>query len=320
MRNLRMNHEGQHHQGAITWGNWRIQVKFFHIFILILLSTPVLAQRYHPEPNILYPDTLRKGRLIGVVTTQGVVYFGSLTGLYFLWYKDYPQTSFHFFNDNDEWLQMDKVGHFFSSYYLSSMAYASYRYAGVKENRSIILGALLSYAVMLNIEILDGFSEGWGFSVGDLTANTAGCLLFLGQQFGWHEQRFTIKYSYHPTKYPQYRPELLGTNIIQNLVKDYNGMSFWVSGNIHSFLPEESKFPRWLNVAVGYGVEGVGMNVSGFDMYRQFYLSLDVDLTKIRTKSKFLKGMFTVLNLIKIPFPALEYNTKGQFRFHPLYF
>jgi uncharacterized protein YfiM (DUF2279 family) len=297
-----------------------LQVLLSLIFILLFLSGPVLAQRRQVEPNILYPDTLHKGRMIGVVATQGVVYFGSLTGLYFLWYKDYPQSSFHFFNDNDEWLQMDKAGHFFSSYYLSSMAYSSYRWAGVKEKRSIIYGTLLSYAVMLNIEILDGFSVGWGFSLGDLTANTAGCLLFLGQQFGWHEQRFLIKYSYHPTKYPQYRPELLGTNMIQNLVKDYNGMSLWISGNIHSFLPRESKFPRWLNIAVGYGVEGVGLNVPGFDRYREFYLSLDVDLTKIRTKSKTLKGILTVLNLIKIPFPALEYNTKGQFVFHPLYF
>ena len=86
-----MNHEGQHHQGAITWGNWRIQVKFFHIFILILLSTPVLAQRYHPEPNILYPDTLRKGRLIGVVTTQGVVYFGSSPDFIFSGTKTIPK-------------------------------------------------------------------------------------------------------------------------------------------------------------------------------------------------------------------------------------
>jgi len=277
-------------------------------------------QRFQGQPNILYPDTLHNKRLIGVLTGQGIIYFGSLTGLYFLWYKDYAQSSFHFFNDNDEWLQMDKMGHFFSSYYLSSLMYASYRWAGVREKKAIFFGSLLSYAFMLNIEILDGFSAEWGFSPGDLAANTAGCLLFLGQQFAWHEQRFLIKYSYHPSKYPQYNPELLGTNFAQNLVKDYNGMSFWLSGNIHSFLPETSGFPKWLNVAVGYGAEGLGVNETEFDRYRKFLLSLDVDLTKIPTRSKTLKGIFTVINLIKIPFPALEYNTKGQFKFHPLYF
>jgi hypothetical protein len=38
-----------------------------------------------------------------------------------------------------------------------------------------------------------------------------------------------------------------------------------------------------------------------YNRYRQFYLSMDVDLTRI-------------------PFPAVEYNTLGQFKFHPLYF
>lgn len=292
------------------------------ILVLLMVSLSSAGQQ-GADPvaaNPLFPDTLKKGRLTGVLVTQGAIYAGSMAGLYYLWYKDYPQSSFHFFNDNSEWLQMDKMGHLFSSYYLSSLMYSSYRWAGVKENRSILFGTLLSYAFMLNIEILDGFSAGWGFSPGDLTANTLGCVLFLGQQFGWHEQRFLIKYSYHPSKYPQYNPDLLGTNIVQNLVKDYNGMSFWLSGNIYSFLPKQSKFPKWLNIAVGYGAEGVGVNVPEFDRYRKFFLSLDVDLTKIPTRSKTLKGIFTVLNLIKIPFPALEYNTKGEFKFHPFYF
>jgi hypothetical protein len=54
--------------------------------------------------------------------------------------------------------------------------------------------------------------------------------------------------------------------------------------------------------------------------YRQFYLSMDVDLTRIKTKSKVLKGIFSVVNFIKIPFPALEYNSLGQVKFHFLYF
>ena len=33
--------------------------------------------------------------------------------------------------------------------------------------------------------------------------------------------------------------------------------------------------------------------------YRQFYLSLDVDLTKITTKSHFLKTLFSVLTRLK---------------------
>jgi hypothetical protein len=274
---------------------------------------------------------IQKGRLIGVTVTEGSLYFGSLSGLYFLWYKDYPQSAFHFFNDNGEWLQMDKLGHVTTAYYVSRILHAAHCWAGVSENASIWIGSAISFTYLLNIELLDAFSSEWGFSYGDLVANTIGCALFMGQQFGWHDQRFTLKYSFHPTEYAQYRPDLLGASFIQQMVKDYNGMSFWLSGNIHSFLPEQSKFPRWLNIAIGYGAEGMtgatgnpdnqgGLRAAEFERYRKFFLSVDIDLTRIRTRSSVLKGIFNILGFIKVPAPAIEFNTKGQFNFYFLYF
>lgn len=279
------------------------------------------------------PDstTLNNKRLAGVLIAQGVIYTGSLAGLYFLWYADYPQSSFHFFNDSGEWMQVDKAGHMTAGYLISNLAYASYRWAGMERKKAIWYGGLLSFAYMTNIEILDGFSAEWGFSAGDFIANTAGCFLFVGQQLLWDEQRFRIKYSFHPTKYADYRPDLLGENFIQQMFKDYNGQTYWLSGNISSFLPKTSRFPRWLNVAVGYGAEGMtgaftnpgesgGNPIPSFERYRQFYLTLDVDLSRIRTKSKTLHTILSVVNILKIPLPTLEFNTKGQVLFHPIYF
>jgi hypothetical protein len=276
-------------------------------------------------------SAINKSRLIGVLSVQGALYVGSLTGLYFAWYKDYPQSAFHFFNDNNEWMQMDKLGHITTTYYISRIGYASYRWSGVERKKAIWFGGLLGFSYMLNIEILDGFSSEWGFSVGDFTANTLGCFLFISQQLAWDDQRFIMKYSFHPTVYSQYRTDLLGTNLIQNMIKDYNGQTYWLSGNIASFLPKSSRFPKWINVAFGYGAEGMtganqdspvyqGNPVPTFTRYRQFYLSLDADLTRIPTRSKPLKALFTILSFIKIPFPAIEYNTLGQIKFHYLYF
>lgn len=305
---------------------------------LISLLMLVLFQHNPKDATGQPSDTLasdtsqiRKGRLTGVLAVEGALYVGSLGLLYFAWYKDYPQTTFHIFNDNGEWMQLDKMAHTTTAYYISRIGHATYRWSGLDKNRSIWFGGLLGFAYMLNIEILDGFSAEWGFSLGDLAANTAGCAIFMAQQFAWDEQRMLLKYSYHPTQYPQYRPELLGDNLIQNMLKDYNGQTYWLSGNIHSFLREGSKFPRWLNVAIGYGAEGMtGANgdaggtpsdqIPQFVQYRKFFLSVDVDLTRIPTRSKFLKGIFTILGFIKIPAPALEYNTLGQFKFHPFYF
>ncbi len=276
-------------------------------------------------------DTLHPGRLAAVLSVEGALYFGSLGGLYFAWYRDYPQSSFHLFDDNDEWMSMDKVGHATSAYYITMIGYNSYRWAGVSMPKATLYGGLLGIAYMLNIEILDGFSSEWGFSTGDFASNTAGCLLFMGQQLGWKEQRFVLKYSFHETKYSSYRTDLLGDNLIKNMVKDYNGQTYWLSGNIASFLPRSSKFPQWINVAFGYGAEGMTGAVSNpdslnhkalphFDRTRQFYLSLDVDLTRIPTRSRALKALFTIFSFIKVPFPAIEFNTLGQVKFHPFYF
>lgn len=276
-------------------------------------------------------STLNKKRLAIVLASQGTVYAASITGLYFLWYADYPQSSFHFFNDNCEWMQMDKFGHATAGYLISNLGYATYRWAGMERRKAIWYGGLLSFAYMANIEVLDGFSSEWGFSTGDFIANTAGCFLFIGQQLLWDEQRFRVKFSFHPTEYAQYRPEVLGENFIQQVLKDYNGQTYWLSGNISSFLPKSSKFPRWINVAVGYGADGmlgayrnpegtVNDPVPHFTRTRQFYLSLDVDLSRIRTRSKVLHTILSVVNVLKLPFPALEFNTKGQVILHPLYF
>ncbi|TRZ69560.1 MAG: DUF2279 domain-containing protein [Bacteroidetes bacterium] len=271
---------------------------------------------------------IHKGRLIGVLSVQGALYLGSLGGLYFLWYKDYPQSGFHFFNDDNEWLQMDKCGHATTSYYISMIGYWSYRWAGLDKKPSAWYGGLLASAYMLNIEILDGFSSEWGFSLGDFTANELGAAMFVSQQLIWGEQRFRLKFSFHQTTYAVYRPDLLGYNITSQILKDYNGQSYWFSGNISTFLPKTSRFPKWLNIAFGYGaggMTGAASNTSSSSIpqqerYRRFMLSVDVDLTRIPTRSKFLKAAFTVLSFIKIPAPAIEYNTLGNFRFYPIYY
>ena len=280
-----------------------------------------------------YKDTTRihPGRLAGALSAEGALYVGSLGGLYFAWYNHYPQSSFHFFDDSGEWQWMDKSGHLTTAYYISMIGYNSFRWSGIGQRRSAIYGSLLGFAYLLNIEILDGFSKQWGFSPGDLTANATGCLIFLGQQVAWNEQRFVMKYSFHTTGYAQYRPDLLGDNLIQQMLKDYNGQTYWFSGNISSFLPKKTKFPKWINVAFGYGAEGMtgasanaeshdGVTLPHYTRYRKFMLSLDVDLTRIQTRCKPLKAILTVFSFLKIPFPAVEYNTLGHFKFYPFYY
>jgi hypothetical protein len=54
--------------------------------------------------------------------------------------------------------------------------------------------------------------------------------------------------------------------------------------------------------------------------YRQFLFSLDIDWSKIETGSGFLKTVLHGMTFIKLPFPAIEYNSKGRLKGYWLYF
>ncbi len=300
-------------------------IPVFVIIVLLLKAMPVCSQS---EPYFVksYPDKLKTKRILYVSGGQSLIYATSLTLLYQTWYKDYPQSAFHWIDDNGEWLQMDKIGHATTSAYFGKFGYEMYRWAGMNRKSAIWYGGSAGFLFLTVIEILDGFSAEWGASKGDLIANTAGTVLFIGQQLGWNDQRLNLKWSYHTTEFASQREDQLGKNGLERMLKDYNGQTYWLSGNIKSFLPESSKFPGWLNVAVGYGADGMlGANSNPSDLpeyqrYRQYYLTLDVDLSKIKTRSHFLKFWLNAFNFIKIPFPALEYNNEHGVVLHYLYF
>lgn len=296
------------------------------LFILLFLGEIVCAKnKFSPGDSTV---NLRARRII-FASGAGLAAAGSLVYLDEAWYRSYASAGFHFFNDNSEWLQMDKVGHAFSCYQVGRLMMGSMRWAGFSEKQNIFIGGASGFLYMTAIEIMDGRSSGWGFSWGDMCANALGASLVISQQACWKEQRIGIKYSFHQTDLWQYRPNLLGSTLSEQILKDYNGQTYWLSVNIRSFF-KESRFPGWINLAVGYGANNmIGANsyvyvtpngqVIGNDRYRRYFLSLDVDLTRIKTRSKFLKGLFSALNCFKIPFPALEFS-RGKVGGNLLYY
>ncbi len=273
-------------------------------------------------------DTLNKSRVKTVAITETTVGSIALIGLNQLWYADYPRSNFHFINDNAEWLQMDKMGHVFSSYQLGSIGANSLKWSGVSRKKQLIYGATLGLAFMTTVEVFDGYSANWGASMGDVVANVSGTALYVSQELLWEEQRVVPKFSFHTTPYAARRPNVLGSTFQEQLLKDYNGQTYWLSANLYSFIKSTS-IPKWLNVAVGYGAEGMITGTDEFvntiflpetKRYRQFYLSIDVDLTKINTKSHFVKTVLTVFNTLKIPAPAFELRGNGGSKMHLVYF
>src|SRR4051812_26225664 len=70
-----------------------------------------------PHPKFFQPAySFNKKRCAVVVSTEAVLSTGTLIALSQVWYKDYPRTTFHSFNDKGEWLQMDKIAHATTAY------------------------------------------------------------------------------------------------------------------------------------------------------------------------------------------------------------
>lgn len=270
-------------------------------------------------------------KLKNLTYTAAGLYATTITGLYFLWYDGYPQSNFHFINDNNEWLQMDKIGHATSAYQVGYYCFNAFTWGGMSEKRAVWIGGLSGFAYLATVEIFDGFSAEWGASGGDILANTAGAGLFIGQQLLWQEQRINLKFSAHESSYRQFRPDLLGKNQLEGLLKDYNGQTYWLSTNIASFLEKDTRFPAWLNFAIGYSGDGMtgarvnadmylGQTIPHFDRKREFFFSPDINLRKIPTKNKTLKFVFEALSLFKIPLPTLMVNNKHEVKFYWFYF
>lgn len=322
-----------------------MNIKITIFWVFILCGSGRLSSQSYLTPS----DTLNKKRFNTALGFTAATYATFSVILYNTWYKKFDRSAFHFFNDVDEWKQMDKMGHTHTAYFQSALWYKGAKWTGLSEQKSIFTGMICGTLFQSTLEVMDGFSSKWGFSIPDMAANIVGVSGFALQQHYWQDQRITLKVSSIPVSYSSdpilsesisstsslstRADQLFGANYFESFLKDYNAQTYWASVNVHSFLQKGNKWPAWLNIAVGYGAENMfggfenrwsedGQNFIAdnliYPRYRQFYIGLDVDLPKIKPKNPFLKTIFSIINIFKIPSPALEINTQGNVVFHLL--
>lgn len=267
------------------------------------------------------------------VSMVGSVVLAYTAGLLYMntgYYPDDTRVPFYFSNDNKSFLQVDKFQHSFTSYTISYFGYKYLEYSGVSRTKALLLGGYLGFVMQTPKEIIDGHFKGAGFSWGDVAGNFAGSTLLVGQELLFREQLFKYKFSFWRSYYAKQANGMLGRSFLQSYSLDYNGHTYWLSINANKLLLK-NKLPDWLNLAVGYSANGMygsyenitsygGVEIPETQRYRQFLFSLDIDWPKIRTRSKFLKLLLNGMVVIKMPFPAVEFNSKGQLKGYLLYF
>jgi hypothetical protein len=251
---------------------------------------------------------------------MGASYVGAYTLLGTVWYANSLTPRFRWFNDNREWLQLDKLGHAYGAYLECRVVHAGLLWAGVRPGARLLWGSLAGFLLQSPIEVLDGFSDEWGASWGDLAANATGSLLFFGNQALWGQQRIQLKWGYLPSPYAAQAPRLLGTAPHERMLKDYNGHTYWLTTHLGAWAGGASWAARWgwLGVGLGYGGRGMlgGYFREPWDVirareWRQWLLSLDVDLSRIPTRRRGLRLLFQAVGLVRIPLPALVLSRHG---------
>ena len=297
------------------------------VFLLLMQVNCCIAQN-NIAAFLRTSDTLNKPRRSAVLLSETALAGIAFVGFYQSGYKNYTKSDFGFVDNSAQWLQMDKAGHVFSSYYIGNAAANALQWSGISKKNQLLYGATLGFVFLSTLEIFDGYSKQVGASWTDVAANAAGTGLYIAQEKLWNEQRVVPKFSFHASPYAGANSNVLGSTFTDQIVKDYNGQTYWLSANIKSFY-KNAKIPGWLNLAVGYGAEGMItaneelVNTVFFaekQRTRQIYVSFDVCLTKIPTKNRSLKALFSILNTIKIPAPTFEINGRGETKFRLFYF
>lgn len=304
---------------------FRDSVFSLHLLLMLyrLLLFLVIPHLVFAQKAASLPDSCAKRRKTFLLLAGGG-YAAGMSTLGYAWYRQQGMVGFSFFNDAPQWMGMDKAGHAFTAFYLAENAAVALRQLCYSPQEVRNRSALLSWAAMLPIEILDGFSPAYGFSWADAGANLSGAFLY------WLQSRqgqvvVRPKYSFHPSPYAALRPEVLGNSISEQWLKDYNGQTYWLSFDWQAvFLRRPLPLP--ITLAAGYGAEEMVYarreeNLrAGFRPYAQLYFSIDMEWSRVPTSKPWLRTAFRFLNMIKIPAPALAWDERHGWQWHWLYF
>lgn len=318
--------------------------------MITVLLCAFLSQKSQCQRWLIPADTISHKRQLTGTIVIGATYSAFSAGLYHSWYSRYERSGFHFFNDWDEWRNMDKLGHFQSAYTQAAILTSGNRWTGKSQKKALWTGMIISLVFQSTVEVFDGYSAKWGFSVPDMVANVCGAGWFAWQEALWQDQRFQLRFlpglpTYSQTMVkanppatattsPQARAyALYGHHWAERWLKDYNGQTYWLSIQMKPWLPADNSWPAWLCLGLGYGAgnlyggfsnqwtsDGAVFDLtSAYPRYSRFFIGPDISIQKLKWKQPIFKTLASMAQLFRIPMPCLEWNTQGEWVLHLLH-
>jgi len=272
---------------------------------------------YRSEDSADVKSEIEPAKIFGVASLTLIAY-GAAYGFVFEkgWWDDNGGRGFHFENDFDYALNLDKFGHFASGVVMGEFFYEGYRWAGASEFRSYLYAGLSALATHIAIDIKDGFAPTWGFSIFDVLSGGLGGFLPMAERYVPLFKYIDLKWSYWINSNAYYDHEHAASGGV--FTDDYVNQTFWLSVKPYRLLPESARkyYPSWLAIAFGLSIdEKVFTNKP--HPRRELYIALDYDLEAFRPQSRFARFAIKMLNYFKLPAPTIQ--VYPEFHWYLLY-
>ena len=274
---------------------------------------------YRSEDSVDLQLEIKPWRLAGVASFTLLAY-GAAYGFVFKkgWWGD-DERGFHFENDFDYALNLDKFGHFAAGVVIGETFYEGYRWAGASEFQSYLFAGLTALATHIAIDIKDGFAPSWGFSIFDVLSGGLGGFLPMAERYVPLFKYIDLKWSYwiNTTIYYDKERHTAGGGVFTD---DYVNQTFWLSVKPYRLLPEAARkyYPSWLAIAVGLSIdEKVFMKKPHPEPHREVYIAFDYDLEAFRPQSRLARTIVKALNYFKLPAPTIQ--VYPEFHWYLLY-
>ena len=204
---------------------------------------------------------------VGVASTVLIAYGAAYWLVFQKGWWDEQGSDFHFENDFDYALNLDKFGHFASGVMMGESFYEGYRWAGISEFYSYLFAGFSAMATHIAIDVKDGYSPEWGFSIFDVLSGTLGGFLPMAERYIPVFKYVDLKWSYWINTKAYYRQSKTGV-----FTDDYCNQTFWASFKVYRMLPKAAReyYPSWLAIAAGLSIdEGVFLHDKNITPHRE---------------------------------------------------
>ncbi len=276
------------------------------VALALLLALRAPAQDLAPGPDG-YTERpgfgLKKAIATGIV---GTIFAGTAADFYYSWWRD-TQKPFSFFTEH--WLNggsrgLDKFGHMFGTHAIFRSVRETLLWGGYDRSTALWVAAGMAAFNSIEIEVGDGFSQ-YGFDYQDLVFGMSGIAFGMLQAEIPPLQNFHLKFSYFSDR---------GFKTPAAFIQDYDAMTIWLSVNVHNLLPEPARkyWPEFINLAAGFGV-------TNGETRREIILGIDFNLEAFHTSSEDILFTERILNLMRIPAPALVWTERERLTARGIY-